>query len=99
MHGVAGVPNRSVTPCGKPSVRTRGVRLSPVHSSNKFWGLSSDGRAPALQAGCHRFDPDRLHQVTHRPDRKEGNSLPSTSREKLEQERESNGVFDIDHLC
>ena len=24
-------------------------------------GLSSAGRAPALQAGGHRFDPDRLH--------------------------------------
>lgn len=36
MHGVAGVPNRSVTPCGKLSVRTKGVRLSPVHSSNEY---------------------------------------------------------------
>jgi hypothetical protein len=26
------------------------------------WGRSSAGRAPALQAGGHRFDPDRLHQ-------------------------------------
>jgi hypothetical protein len=26
------------------------------------WGLSSAGRAPALQAGGHRFDPDSLHQ-------------------------------------
>ena len=26
------------------------------------WGLSSAGRAPALQAGGRRFDPDRLHQ-------------------------------------
>lgn len=26
-------------------------------------GLSSAGRAPALQAGGHRFDPDRLHQI------------------------------------
>ena len=25
------------------------------------WGRSSAGRAPALQAGGHRFDPDRLH--------------------------------------
>jgi hypothetical protein len=25
------------------------------------WGLSSAGRAPALQAGGHRFDPDSLH--------------------------------------
>jgi hypothetical protein len=26
------------------------------------WGHSSAGRAPALQAGGHRFDPDWLHQ-------------------------------------
>ena len=25
-------------------------------------GVSSAGRAPALQAGGHRFDPDTLHQ-------------------------------------
>ena len=25
-------------------------------------GYSSVGRAPALQAGCHRFEPDYLHQ-------------------------------------
>ena len=29
-------------------------------------GLSSAGRAPALHAGGHRFDPDRLHQVRAR---------------------------------
>ena len=28
-----------------------------------MWGLSSVGRAPALQAGCRRFDPVRLHQT------------------------------------
>ena len=26
-----------------------------------MWGHSSVGRAPALQAGGRRFDPDRLH--------------------------------------
>ena len=26
------------------------------------WGHSSAGRAPALQAGGHRFDPGWLHQ-------------------------------------
>ena len=25
------------------------------------WGISSAGRAPALQAGGRRFDPDILH--------------------------------------
>jgi hypothetical protein len=31
------------------------------------WGRSSAGRAPALQAGGHRFDPDRLHQGASPP--------------------------------
>ena len=28
---------------------------------NRIWGCSSAGRAPALQAGGHRFDPAYLH--------------------------------------
>jgi hypothetical protein len=28
-------------------------------------GCSSAGRAPALQAGGHRFDPGQLHQLRH----------------------------------
>ena len=28
-----------------------------------IWGVSSAGRAPALQAGGHRFDPGTLHQA------------------------------------
>ena len=28
----------------------------------EIWGVSSAGRAPALQAGGHRFDPGTLHQ-------------------------------------
>ena len=32
------------------------VRLSLI-----FWGYSSAGRAPALQAGGQRFDPAYLH--------------------------------------
>jgi hypothetical protein len=31
------------------------------------WGLSSVGRASALQAEGHRFEPDRLHQIIHSP--------------------------------
>ena len=34
---------------------------NPVSGSIKFWGCSSVGRAPALQAGCRRFDPVHLH--------------------------------------
>ena len=30
--------------------------------SGRFWGFSSAGRAPALQAGGQRFDPANLHQ-------------------------------------
>ena len=29
---------------------------------NRIWGCSSAWRAPALQAGGHRFDPVHLHQ-------------------------------------
>ena len=32
-------------------------------SKTRFRGVSSAGRAPALQAGGHRFDPDTLHHV------------------------------------
>ncbi len=28
-----------------------------------IWGLSSDGRAPALHAGGQRFDPASLHHI------------------------------------
>jgi hypothetical protein len=31
---------------------------------NWSWGRSSAGRAPALQAGGRRFEPDRLHQFS-----------------------------------
>ena len=33
-----------------------------LKDSNPKWGISSDGRAPALQAGGRRFDPVILHQ-------------------------------------
>ena len=35
---------------------------NPVFPTIDKRGLSSAGRAPALHAGGHRFDPDRLHQ-------------------------------------
>ena len=31
--------------------------------NSQIWGVSSAGRAPALQAGGHRFDPGTLHQA------------------------------------
>ena len=33
-----------------------------MRNSYKERGVSSSGRAPALQAGCGRFDSDTLHQ-------------------------------------
>ena len=36
---------------------------APRVRQHRVRGLSSAGRAPALQAGCHRFDPDRLHHL------------------------------------
>jgi hypothetical protein len=42
------------------------VVLGAMAPISGFWrserGRSSAGRAPALQAGGHRFDPGRLHQ-------------------------------------
>ena len=32
------------------------------HARGRIWGCSSAGRAPALHAGGHRFDPVHLHQ-------------------------------------
>ena len=31
------------------------------NTESLIWGVSSAGRAPALQAGGHRFDPGTLH--------------------------------------
>ena len=39
----------------------RGVKDRIVKNA-KFWGCSSVGRAPALQAGGRQFEPDQLHQ-------------------------------------
>ena len=38
-------------------------RSAQVSHRENYWGVSSAGRAPALQAGGHRFDPDTLHQA------------------------------------
>ena len=42
-----------------------------------LWGVSSAGRAPALQAGGHRFDPGTLHhkKLTEVPSFEEETSL------------------------
>lgn len=40
-------------------IRTTGVRIPP----ELLWDVSSVGRAPALQAGGHRFKSDTLHEI------------------------------------
>ena len=42
-----------------------------------IWGFSSAGRAPALQAGGHRFDPGNLHHVLERGLHKEALKEPN----------------------
>ena len=36
--------------------------MESERAEKPVWGCSSAGRAPALQAGGHRFDPVHLHQ-------------------------------------
>ena len=50
--------------CARDAMRTLRIARAQVARSavaQQEWGLSSAGRAPALQAGGRRFDPDRLH--------------------------------------
>ena len=44
--------------------RAAAERVAALHfvGSVTYWGVSSAGRAPALQAGGHRFDPGTLHR-------------------------------------
>ena len=44
----------------KPSLRMQ----APALEAKQKRGLSSAGRAVALQASGHRFDPDRLHHIS-----------------------------------
>lgn len=55
-----------------PSVAQSGsaIRLGRIGrgfeaSHSDQWGCSSVGRAPALQAGGHRFEPVLLHHLFH----------------------------------
>ncbi len=40
-----------------------GIKGSIPLRVTKIWAISSAGRAPALQAGCRRFDPVIAHQM------------------------------------
>ena len=65
-----------------PASRDRGIRirgfmpLSIDLSINHQWGLSSVGRAPALQAGGQGFEPPSLHSalVAQRKERRGPNA-------------------------
>ena len=52
--------------CYEPCV----LRAAQSASPDALRGRSSAGRAPALQAGGRRFDPDWLHQPTNREARR-----------------------------
>ena len=43
-----------------------------------MWGCSSAGRAPALQAGGHRFDPVHLHHISSAEVQKRGRAEGKT---------------------
>ena len=49
-----------------------------------MWGCSSAGRAPALQAGGHRFEPVHLHQVDFEEiDKQEADFVKQNRREHI----------------
>ena len=58
------IPGRSV-PLELKSISRPSFFMYRFEGSYGFhaWGCSSVGRAPALQAGGHRFEPDHLHQL------------------------------------
>ena len=66
------IPNTEVKLCGADSTVLETVREGrtwPTPRPEKVaspWGCSSDGRAPALQAGGHGFESHHLHQGTRR---------------------------------
>ena len=50
-----------------------------VSSGSNLRGHSSVGRAPALQAGCHRFEPGCLHHASLVAQRRVKHALRSFS--------------------
>ncbi len=44
----------------------RSVKRGTSSERKEFWGCSSVGRAPALQAGGRQFESDQLHQNSKR---------------------------------
>ena len=56
-------------------VTAKVVGSSPIRVV--LWGVSSAGRAPALQAGGHRFEPCRSHQCGGIPEWPKGTDCKS----------------------
>jgi hypothetical protein len=54
------------------------IHLGPLFLATACWGCSSVGRAPALQAGCHRFDSDQLHMISAGPRVQHDSPKPAT---------------------
>ena len=53
---------RDVAQLGSASgLGPEGRRFESCHPDQKVWEFSSAGRASALQAGCHRFEPCNSH--------------------------------------
>jgi hypothetical protein len=59
------IRNGRAEPVGPCSARARAALLR-FGSNMPVRGVSSAGRAPALQAGGHRFDPGTLHRLVMR---------------------------------
>ena len=71
---------RKAKPTRHPSNQFDGTSAmsAPALEADRKRGLSSAGRAPALQAGGQRFDPARLHQPLMKPPAKRRASVSST---------------------
>ena len=57
-----------------------------------IWGFSSAGRAPALQAGGHRFDPGTLH---HKRLTEVAKKAKTTQRKRCEVEASKRGFIEF----
>ena len=66
---------RSSSTAEQPAVNRQVVGSSPTFGASQ-WAHSSAGRAPALQAGGHRFEPCWAHQIQYGYYREEDTPVP-----------------------
>jgi hypothetical protein len=59
-HSISGASRLATFQAYRPML-VRLIRVCYDSWVRNFWGISSFGRAPALQAGGGRFEPDMLH--------------------------------------